>query len=75
MRYEQVREIFNKCSGNQMRDVFIDEIETDDLDKYIERYLTGGTVLSQKSVSGTGTIIYDLEIDGLKQRIAFTLAD
>ena len=28
--YELVREIQNSCSGNQMRDVFFDEIETDD---------------------------------------------
>ena len=28
--YEVVREIENQCSRNQMRDVFFDEIETDD---------------------------------------------
>lgn len=28
--YEVVREIENSCSRNQMRDVFFDEIETDD---------------------------------------------
>ena len=30
MHYEVIREIKNSCSGNQMRDVFFDEIETDD---------------------------------------------
>jgi hypothetical protein len=34
-RYEVIWEIFNKCSGNQMRDVFFEEIETDDPDAYI----------------------------------------
>ena len=28
--YEVVREIENSCANNQMRDVFFDEIETDD---------------------------------------------
>lgn len=28
--YEVVREIQNKCANNQMRDVFFDEVETDD---------------------------------------------
>ena len=28
--YEVVREIQNECARNQMRDVFFDEIETDD---------------------------------------------
>ena len=28
--YEVVREIQNLCRNNQMRDVFIDEVETDD---------------------------------------------
>ena len=28
--YEVVREIENSCARNQMRDVFFDEIETDD---------------------------------------------
>ena len=28
--YETVWEIFNECANNQMRDVFIDEIELDE---------------------------------------------
>ena len=33
--YELVREIQNSCSGNQMRDVFFEEIETDDPVAYV----------------------------------------
>ena len=29
-QYELVREIQNLCANNQMRDVFFDEVETDD---------------------------------------------
>ena len=34
--YETVWEIFNKCANNQMRDVFIDEIETDDIEVFLK---------------------------------------
>ena len=30
MEYEVIRDIKNSCSGNQMRDVFFEVIETDD---------------------------------------------
>ena len=33
--YETVWEIFNKCPNNQMRDVFIDEVRTDDPEEFI----------------------------------------
>jgi hypothetical protein len=40
-RYEAIWEIFNKCSGNQMRDVFFEEIETDEPDTYISERFQG----------------------------------
>ena len=33
--YEMMIENLNKCPGNQMRDTEIREIETDDLDAYV----------------------------------------
>ena len=30
--YEVVREVENQCANNQMRDIFFEEIETDDPD-------------------------------------------
>lgn len=73
VRYELVREIFNLCSGNQMRDVFVSEIETNDTDEYITRFLTGGSVKYEKNTEAA-SVIYDIEIDGLKQRLSFTEA-
>ena len=35
--YETVWEIFNECANNQMRDVFIDEIYTDEEDDWTVR--------------------------------------
>ena len=35
MQYELVREIPNLCRNNQMRDIFFDEVETDDPVAYV----------------------------------------
>lgn len=72
MIYEEIREIFNLCSGNQMRDVFVEEVETENLDEYVKRYLVGGKVSCEKSINEKGAIVYDIESDGLRQRVAYT---
>lgn len=38
-RYEVVREIQNECANNQMRDVFFNEIETNDPETYVRGLL------------------------------------
>ena len=35
MEYEVIRDIKNQCKNNSMRDIFFEEIETDDPDKWI----------------------------------------
>lgn len=70
--YEAVWEIFNLCSGNQMRDVFVEEIETDDLDEFIRDKFKGEEVSWEKSVQEDGTIIYDIQTSQIKQRYSFT---
>ncbi len=72
MRYEVIREIFNKCSGNQMRDVFVSTVETDDPEGYVRNMLKGKEVVIDKSVLQDGTIEFDVDIAGLKQRFSFT---
>lgn len=74
MRYEVIREIFNKCSGNQMRDVSVDELEIDDIDAYMNQFRVGNEITEERSVSDDGTIVYDIVADGLKQRVTFTEA-
>jgi hypothetical protein len=73
--YELIREIFNQCSRNQMRDVFVSEIETDDPDEYVKQFLVGNDVSFEKTVSGlpqAAALIFDLNLDGLKERLTFT---
>lgn len=72
MRYELIREIFNQCSNNQMRDVFVSEVETGDTDAMARSYCTGQSFTLDKTVREDGAIIYDLVVDGLRQRMSFT---
>ena len=37
MTYEVIRNIENNCKNNQMRDVFFEEIETDDPDAWLRQ--------------------------------------
>lgn len=58
-----------------MRDVFVSEVECENTDDYVRQFLVGGDKSMEKSVDGNGALIYDLIIDGLHQRLAFTAAD
>ena len=39
--YELIWEIFNKCPRNQMRDVFVEELELEDPEEYLYDESTG----------------------------------
>ena len=71
MRYELIREIFNKCSGNQMRDVFVSTVETDDTETYLRSVLVGTDITIERTETRDG-VIYDVVTDGLPQRFSFT---
>ena len=70
--YETVWEIFNKCANNQMRDIFIDEIETDDTDAYVRAKIKDQYLTWEKSILEDGTIVYDIDATGTKERFSFT---
>lgn len=72
MEYEVIREIFNSCSGNQMRDVSVTEVKIDDPDKYMDQFRVGSDIQEDKTIKEDGTIIYDIVVNGLKQRFSFT---
>lgn len=72
MRYEMIREIFNQCSNNQMRDVSISIVETDDPDELVEPFRKGKVVEENVTTEPNGDIVYDLVVDGLKERITFS---
>ena len=70
--YEAVWEIFNLCSGNQMRDVCVEELEIEDLDAFIKNKFKGEDVSYEKSVLEDGTVIYDIRTSDISQRYSFT---
>ncbi len=71
MRYEMVREIFNSCANNQMRDVFFDEIETDDPILYVRALLEGKEVTLESAMHGDEVVV-DVDCAGLRQRYSFS---
>ena len=42
--YEVVREVENQCANNQMRDIFFEEIETDDPVGWLRDFVKGKDV-------------------------------
>ena len=72
MEYEMVREIKNLCPNNQMRDIFFDEVETDDPETYVRNFLKGKAVevTTEKGIGGAVTV--HATCDGLIQKFVFT---
>lgn len=70
--YEIIHEIFNKCSGNQMRDVFVEERELEDPEEYVRSRHADRSLALTKETLADGTIIIDLGLSGERQRYSFT---
>jgi hypothetical protein len=71
MEYEMVREIKNLCPNNQMRDIFFEEVETDDPETYVRQMLKGRAVSVSSQESG-GVVTVFADCDGLIQKFIFT---
>lgn len=72
VKYEMIREIYNKCAGSQMRDVFISNQVTDDPEGFVRDMLKGKSVQLEKEDLPDGTVIIDADVAGLKQRFTFS---
>lgn len=70
--YEAIWEIFNQCPNNQMRDIFIDEIEIEDINQFVHDKFKGKDVTFDRTDLEDGTIIYDIVASGIRQRYSFT---
>ena len=70
--YELVREIPNLCRNNQMRDVFFDEVETDDPVAYVKAFLQGKTLEISSDAGANGAVTVYAVCDGLQQKFVFT---
>ena len=72
MEYELVREVKNLCPNNQMRDVFIEEIECDDPENYVREHLKGKRVELSLENQENGQVTVHAVADGLIQKFVFT---
>lgn len=70
--YELVREIQNLCRNNQMRDIFFEEVETEDPEAYVRELLKGKIVKLTVDCRTDGGMTVYAECDGLTQKFIFT---
>ena len=70
--YEVVREITNLCGNNQMRDVFFDEVMTDDPVLWVRSFLKDETAELTVDIPGEGKINVFANASGLYQKFLFT---
>lgn len=69
--YEMVREIKNACPNNQMRDIFFEEIETEDPVEYVKQFLKGKAVILSTESADNGVMTVYADCDGLIQKFIF----
>jgi predicted MarR family transcription regulator len=70
--YELVHEIQNLCRNNQMRDIFFEEVETDDPVAYVRQLLKGKAIELTTDTRADGGITVYASVDGLTQKFIFT---
>ena len=72
--YEVVHEIFNLCSGNQMRDVFIEEIEIPEgaFEAYIRGRHKEKEITLEREDLEDGSVRYIVMTAEIKQRYTFS---
>jgi hypothetical protein len=54
-----------------MRDVDIQEVETGNVDAAVEEFCLGKEVTCEKFVKPDGTIVFEINADGLAQRVSY----
>ncbi len=70
--YELVHEIQNLCRNNQMRDVFFEEVETDDPESYVRDFFAGKNVEITRDEKGSGAVTVYASVGGMTHKFVFT---
>ena len=70
--YEVVREVQNLCGNNQMRDVFFEEIETDDPVGWVRGLINGKQVELTVDEKENGDLTVYVVCGGVSQKILMT---
>ena len=71
-QYELVREIPNLCRNNQMRDVFFDEVETEEPVAYVKSFLKDSEADITVEQKAGGAVTVWAVTEGLTQKFIFT---
>ena len=71
-QYELVREIPNLCPNNQMRDIFFEEVETEDPVEYVQSFIKDTTALLTVDEKPGGAVTVYAVAEGLTQKCIFT---
>lgn len=75
MLYEVVQHIPNMCPGNQMRDVFFQEVETEDPAAYVRSVVEGDDVRLSREERADGSVTIFAESKGFLREFNFTPLD
>jgi len=70
--YEVVREIENQCANNQMRDIFFEEVQTDDPVAYVRGLLKDREVEITVNYPGPDRVNVFANTSGITQKFLFT---
>ncbi len=70
--YELVHEIQNLCRNNQMRDVFFEEVETDDPEGYVRKLFAGKDPEITTDEKGSGAVTVYASVNGMSHKFVFT---
>ncbi|MEF2954955.1 MAG: hypothetical protein U0O33_10760 [Blautia sp.] len=74
--YEVIHEILNLCPGNQMRDVFIEEIQLPkdaDLEEYVrEKFKSEGELKIERTDRADGSVVFDIMTAAIHQKCTFS---
>ena len=67
-----VREIQNLCPNNQMRDIFFEEVQTDDPEEYVRQMLKDRDVQINVQQGSKGAVTVFADCSGMIQKFIFT---
>ena len=74
--YEVIREMFNLCPGNQMRDIFIEEVELPedaDLEAFVRNKFKAEEELKiERTDKEDASVVFDLMTASIHQRYTFS---
>ena len=70
--YELVHEIQNLCRNNQMRDIFLEEIECEDPESWLRQRLAGKSLELTVEAGAGGAVTIHAVVDGMTEKFVFT---